>query len=671
LAHYIEVISMATTIKSPGVTGGVLVTVAFLKAQLDTGNDHLGIFVPLVLDVIVRLPLSEFTVEDIQLALSTTHHVSMPKHVVGTLLRRVGKKYLKLQNGSYKLIPGIEIPKSSVDAKKQQIEQGQMRLAEELRLHAKRRKLVIVSAEAALDLLYKFLESEQVALLLDTPTCDEPVPKIGQRERSVVAEFIQNIVQADPALLNVLRAMLEGLVLYHAAFLPDLCSAKKRFRNLRVVFDSSLVREALGYWGPVLKSLSKEAIDVLKASGIECVVFDETLDEIRRILAMYEAHLGTTKGRAELKPGPMTRYFLTQRFTQSDVVEMTALLERDVAAAGFRILARPPRQAKFTAGEKDLAARLKRPNTGPEIDMEPRVIHDVECIAGVLTLRRGNRSNRLEDAGVVFATDSATVIRTVQDWWREDEGETAVAPIVHIRVLANLAWLKKPALCGDFKIQELVALCASALRPEPATWGRFLKHLLKLQEGHRVTSDEVAAILVSEMLDRTLKAAEFETDDAEEIGAATFDEAVERVMASYAAEAERKIHETESERSAAIADAEQRAQSALERADSAERDAAERARKRDLRIRARAGRWARLLAECARWVANAVLIIGAFSLISGHDFHPGIWGIVTAGGIVVFVILEFVAIRGEVSEWLSKLEGWLNEKLLTFFGIDD
>jgi len=595
----------------------------------------------------------------------------MPKHVVATLLRRVAKNYLKLDNGIYSPIRGVEIPRSSVDTKKRQIEQGQQGLAEELRLHAERRKLRIPAVEAALDLLYRFLESEQVALLLDSPTRDAQVPRVGQRERSVVAEFIQNIVQADPALLNVLRAMLEGLVLYHAAFLPDLNNARQRFRNLRVVFDSPLVREALGYEGPALRALSREVIDVLNASGIECAVFDETLDEIRRILAMYEARIGTTQGCTALRPGPMTRYFLTRRYTPADMVEMSALLERDATAAGFHILARPPRQAKFTAGEKELAVRLRRPNAGPEIDMEPRVIHDVECIAGVLTLRRGKRTNRLEDAGALFATDSAAVIKTVQDWWREDEEETAVGPIVHIRVLANLAWLKKPALCGDFKIQELVALCAAALRPEPATWDRFLKHLFKLREDRRVTSDEVAAILVSEMLDRTLKAVEFDTDDTEEIEAATLDEAIERVKASYTAEAERKIQETENEKAERIAEAEQRVQNALERADHAERSAAEAARKRDTGIRARAGRWAHLLAEITRWAANAVLIIGAFSLIRERDFHPGVWGIVTASAIVLFIVLEFVAIRGETSKWLMKLELWLKDKLIIFFGIDD
>ena len=324
---------MSSTFDASDVAGGVLVTVAFLKAQMDAGNDHLGIFMPLVLDVIDRLPLSAFTVEEIQLALSTTHNVSMPTHVVATLLRRILKKYIELRAGIYTRIPGAVIPKFSVDAKKQQINQGQQRLAEELRLHAKRRKLEITSAEAALELLYKFLEFEQVALLLDTPTHDEPVPKIGQRERSVVAEFIQNIVQTDRFLRDILRAMLEGLVLYHAAFLPDFNNTKQMFRNLRVVFDSSLVREALGYKGPALKALSKEAMDVLKASGIECAVFEESLGEIKRILAMYEGHLGTTAGCAALKPSPMTSYFLKQRFTPADLVEKSALLERDVALA--------------------------------------------------------------------------------------------------------------------------------------------------------------------------------------------------------------------------------------------------------------------------------------------------------------------------------------------------
>jgi hypothetical protein len=660
--------------ESPGISPGGLVTVAFLKAQIDDGSDHLGMFMPLILDVISRLPLSTFTVEEIQLALSAVHKVSMPKHVIVTLLRRAANRRLIESvggGGVYQKGAEIESARSAVDARKEQIERGQRRLAESLRLHAERRKLEITSVESALDLLFKFLESEQVGLLLETPASEIQTLGLGVRERSVVAEFIETIVLNDPALLAVLRGMLEGLVLYHAAFLPDLSTARMRFRSLRVLFDGALLREALGYAGPALKALLREATDVLRASGIECAVFEDTLDETRRVLAKYEAHLGTPAGRAGLWPVPMTRHFITQGYGPSDMAEMSTFLVRDTAAAGFRILARPPREHEFTAGEKELAARLRGPNAGPEREMEPRVIHDVECVAGVLTLRRGRRAIRLEDAGVIFATDSASVIKTVQSWWREDEKESSVAPIVHIRALTNLAWLKRPSLCGDFKIQELVALCAAALEPRQSTWERFFRHLSKLQQSQRITSDEAAAILVSELLDRSLKTAEFESADPNDVDIATLDEAVERVKASYAADARRKVQAAEEDKTAAIAEAAQRTRKALERADAAERTVAESARRRALKIQERARRWAHSLTQIVRWATNLVLLAGVGSLLSEHHFHPGTAGILIGCCLIAFVFLEFAGARRHVAEWLGKLEDFFEGRFLVFFGIDD
>ena len=42
----------------PKVGAGGLVTVAFLKARLDEGEDQLGIFSPLILDAVSSLPAS-------------------------------------------------------------------------------------------------------------------------------------------------------------------------------------------------------------------------------------------------------------------------------------------------------------------------------------------------------------------------------------------------------------------------------------------------------------------------------------------------------------------------------------------------------------------------------------------------------------------------------------
>jgi hypothetical protein len=173
----------------------------------------------------------------------------------------------------------------------------------------------------------------------------------------------------------------------------------------------------------VMSKVMRETLDVLRASGIQCLVFDKTIAEIRRILSAYEHRLARHE---QLKPLPMARYVLTQRYSPSDLREMSALLEQEVQAVGFLIRNTPSRRVEFTAGERSLTQALTDPNTKDEL--EPRVVHDVDCIAGVLTLLRGHRSAILENARVVFVTTSARLIRNIRIWWEEEEHETGAPP---------------------------------------------------------------------------------------------------------------------------------------------------------------------------------------------------------------------------------------------------
>ena len=84
--------------------------------------------------------------------------------------------------------------------------------------------------EAAQKLLVKFVEDKQIALLLHGPAV--PTERAETRQEDIiVAEFLQDVVGNDQAHESVVRRMLEGLVLYHAAFLPDLSVAGRRFRK--------------------------------------------------------------------------------------------------------------------------------------------------------------------------------------------------------------------------------------------------------------------------------------------------------------------------------------------------------------------------------------------------------------------------------------------------------
>ena len=251
---------------------------------------------------------------------------------------------------------------------------------------------------------------------------------------------------------------------------------------------------------------------------------------------MYEHKLATSAGRLSLRPGPMSRHLLTQRFSPSDLKQMSALLEDDVRLAGLQIATMPPRLPQFTLDEQGLAERLATPDGGGEDSA--RVVHDVDCVAAVLTMRRGQRSTRIQTARVLFVSHQTSVIRAVDKWFSE-QNETGVSPMVHVRWISNLAWLKRPQLIRDFKLREMVALCAAALRPSRKTWDRFLRHLETLRKTGAITSDQQAAVVVSELTDTCLSDAESAAEG--DVDARTLDDVVERVKASYSAAAAAEI----------------------------------------------------------------------------------------------------------------------------------
>lgn len=650
----------------PRLSPGGLVTVAYLKARLDEGGDQLGIFLPLVVDVLSRLPNRNFTTADVQEVLAATHGVTMPQEAVTTLLKRLARKHVLIRDaGRFHLNPDKELPKFNLSGEKSQLHIAQLRLGEGLQRHAEKRGLNLASSEAALDLILRFLEEQQIALLLGALPNEDQAVTISQLECGVVAEFLHDVVRNDQALTAVLQGILEGLVLYHAAFLPDLASVDRHFKDLIVVFDSVLVRQVLGYEGSSPRDLVRETIDLLKSSGVRCVVFDKTVHEIHRILGMYEQKLATFAGRRSLRSVAMARHFLTQRYSPSDVQEMSALLEGEIKASGFDILRTPPRAAESTLGEAKLTERLANPMT-KDLE-EPRVLHDVDCVAGVLTLRNNHRSSRIEEARAVFATTATLLIRNTNLWWEEDEGESGVPPVVHIRSLVNLAWLKKPTVGSSFQLRELVVLCAAAMRPTQKTWQRFLNHLDSLQTSQRLSEDAVTAIIVSAISDKLLREAELDEDDPDDIDAGTLDEVVERVISQYGAEADKRVQEASYRYEQEIAVVQNDANARASQAEKKALTAAEELRRRDLMVEGRAQKWPGFVVGFFYWLFVVVILVGAVSVAFSHSFAGGMIHVFVGIAVALFVMLEAIGALGHLRSIKATFENRLRQKLRILF----
>ena len=316
-------------------------------------------------------------------------------------------------------------------------------------------------------------------------------------------------------------------------------SASRRFRDLRVFVDTRVLIQALGYQGEAARIAVGEMFATLRQTGARLAVFEGTVQEIKNLFYLYQKQLATSQGRESLYPNDLTRYFLTKRYAPSDVATCIALLDKQIQQLGLPIQPTPKRIPRYTLDEQDLAQRLAK---GDNPELEPRVWHDVECIAAILTLRRGYATDDIDNAKAVFITSTGLVVKHATEWFRaqfegeefKGKAERFVQPVIHHLALSNVAWLKRPASGGNLKLRELVALCTAALRPSRIIWNQFLQHLRKLRDSGEISSDETIAILANHLTDVHLSDMEF--DDAD-MDADSLNDIVQRVQATYAAEA--------------------------------------------------------------------------------------------------------------------------------------
>lgn len=505
-----------------------LATVAMLKANFDAGRDHIAMFGPFVLDAVASIKHSDMAAEEVCEAMRQRHQLSIPLNTMKTLLGRMVKDgYLTREGGRY-FRSQKQIDSDDVLKERATIEARQRVLAAEFRACGYAEELGLRDDEEALTAILRFLERYHVDLALSngapTLATDHKAEVDGSTEVAT-ALFLRDVIRAEGESFQILGEMLEGWVLQSALLLKDVSATTRKFKNLRVVFDSRLLFSALGLQGDDLERSTLELIGLLGDTGAVLEVFEPTIDEMRRILAVYEEKIGTTKGRFELYPTDLTRYLISKRYQPSDVRQVAGLLEAKVRKLGFNLRELPEHVPDFTMDEADLGRRLTNDDGN---EKSSRVVHDVDCIAGILTQRKGQVSDSLDTAVAVFVSDSGSTVGTVRSWYTAQEGR-GCAPIIHVLALSNFAWLKRPASASKLKVHELMALCSAALRPTPEAWQHFIDHLRKLEAEGELNDEEITAIVASELTENLLA----ERGIDAESDATSLTEVVERVKSGY------------------------------------------------------------------------------------------------------------------------------------------
>lgn len=642
---------------------GGLVTVAFLKAELDQHQDHLGLFMPLVIDVIASLSGAHFSVADIQAGIADAHGLDMPQQVIVMLLRRAERnQIIECVAGRYQR--GTKFPVNrQLSNRKRVIGEAQARLARAFVDYASARNLDILSIEQALDILLELIDRTHVAMVLNDDESLLASDQTLSREQTIAAEFIHRVAAKNSDLRETVSTIVQGLVLYYAILAPGFEAERRSLHGLTVYFDTPLVLKALGYEGEAARSLLLDSIALLKREGVALYIFDDTIAELHRIFGRYINNWATSSGRQGLARLSMTSHFELMDHTVADLIELDARLEDDIRELGIRPRSRPAIVPRFLLDEAALAERLSDPQTKDTND--PRVVHDVNCVTAILTLRRDGQSVHVASVRALFVTDSVRVLRTVREWYREQtRDETGIAPVMPLRVLATIAWLRNPAFCRELKMDELLATCSAALRPKAETWERFRLRLEDLVQRQEITKDEMTLVFRSSLAQSLLREAEADTREA--VDTHTLDEIRARVLAEYRDAIADELHAEQAQ--AAIA--RESADAANARADAVARAAYNDAVQRAAKLHVRNRKIAAIVAWSVFYAIVALTIVGAIVVFEIKSV-PSPFHLIGALGCVVLAGITLLLTIRDLCDLRTRFVGWIARQLDRFTAADE
>jgi hypothetical protein len=625
---------------------------------LDSGSDYFDLLVPFISAAVAASPGDIVDPAWISAEIARASGIQLPLRTVTVLLDRLTRR----SNGGLRKDAGAYVrtrlqPTQSAGKLSELLSEFEA-LGAALLERAAGRIRDVRTVPDALRLLCAYLDAHGISLLIPST---ERSSSLSRQADIVVATFVEAALKANDRAAANIQALLQGLILARAVTLEELADVDRRLSEVTVYFDTPFVLQIVGLYGPTDQTAARESLAVLRELGAVSAVFDVTLDEVRRLLVVYETRLDTAEGRDSLSRNAVTRHAFAINAKGSDMRVASALLEENLSRERVLVHATPERITAWVEDEPGLFAALEDDRGSGH---EQRENHDVNAIAAVMTIRAGRTARRLDECRAVFVSQGR-VIHSVLGWWFES-GHTDFPPIMAHSALLNACWLKRPRSSTALLRHELAAVCASTLDPSPEAWSRFRAELKRMVDAGLISSEGAAVVLIDSLSAKLL----VEAEETESLATLNVAEIIDRVReeqrrevstiaAAMAAERERHkadLAAADASREAALnreRDDYQRQLGSMRRELSVEKD--QRATLEDA-VRRAVSLVARIMAYGAVGVAVAlVLVTVVFPYLDAPRFSPSVRRILQLATVAVgFIGSAFGASAWSLGPWLQR-----------------
>lgn len=479
-----------------------LVSLAILKTNWNDGRSYLDTFVPFAAGCLRGTGPIGLTAHEVQAALQSRFGMSIPEHVVKSILSRAVRDKVARREAN-RFSPELDAVASLALARHQaDLLRCHQALVEQLATFARQYGRGL-SHETAANMLDDFVDAYAVQIATAALTGTFGLTPTSSREDEfIVHAFVEHVATSQPDMFAYLETVVQGCMLSSVVYLPDLGAADRKFRNSTIYLDTPFLLAVLGHLGPERAAPAKELLTLLSEYGARRACFSHTLTELRGVLSSASS---TGPRRGSRGANDVTAHFMQRGYRRADIEVIIGRLERDLEVLGIKVVDKPPHEISLTVDEVQFKKVL---GETVRYQREATLHHDLDSLTAIFRLRGGDCPHLLEESRALFLTTNASLVKGAKQFF-VDSGTSAWPLAILDADLATLLWIKKPMGAPDLPRKQIMADCYAALRPGARLWNRYLDEIDRLASSGSYSDEDLDVMRFSPeaqraLMDRTL-----------------------------------------------------------------------------------------------------------------------------------------------------------------------
>ncbi|WP_066415328.1 hypothetical protein [Sutcliffiella cohnii] len=255
---------------------------ALLAVNIDSNKgSYLDYFSPMVIECI-RLSEDEYVNQGaIYKMLKENFSITLPQHVIQSILRRLNKKGFLQHDPNLRLYKRnlSKVDNTNFKEKQGQILEKHNALVSGLQEYLNTHFSQLFSREEVELMFENYLNHTVHSLVEDIQLSEDT-----EKEQFMVASYIKHLEGNHSHLFQYYESIFIGNMVSTAVYFTEPDKYQQKFKHTKVYFDTTFIIYALGYADKVRQEPCLELINILRKQHASLRCFQHTIDEMKDIL---------------------------------------------------------------------------------------------------------------------------------------------------------------------------------------------------------------------------------------------------------------------------------------------------------------------------------------------------------------------------------------------------